>query len=269
MKLSKLALLGVALALIGICSGCNKLRARSELNKGTLAFRNAQYPQAVNHFQQAVSYEPNYVQARLYLATSYAVQYAPGGESTENVKIGEQAIKAFQSVLQLDPKNTDALGSIAQIYYSMKNFDNAKQYQFELMKLQPNNPDPYYWIGVLDWYPCYKRQTELRVKLRLDSPKNPKQPGILPPLPAKDRDQLAEQNGTLVDEGIKYLEKAIALKPNYANAYSYLNLMYRQKADLEADEDARMADLKKADELTTKALALMKASAAKPKATSG
>lgn len=269
MKLSKLAFLGMAMMLVGLCTGCNKLRARSELNKGTLAFRNAQYAQAVNDFQQAVSYDPTLVNARLYLATSYAVQYAPGGDNPENLKMGTQAIKAFESVLQLDPKNTNALGSIAQIYYNMKDFDKAKQYQLELMKLEPNNPDPYYWIGVLNWYPCYKRQTELRVKLKLTTPKDPKEPGVLPPLPEKDREQLAQQNGALIDEGIQYLEKAITLKPNDANAYSYLNLMYRQKADIEQDEDARLADLKKADDLTTKALALMKAAASKPKPSSG
>ncbi len=269
MRFSKLAFLGMAIMLVGLCTGCNKLRARDQLNKGTLAFRNAQYAQAVNHFQQAVAFDPTLVNARLYLATSYAVQYAPGGETPENVKMGEQAIKSFQSVLQLDPNNTNALGSIAQIYYNMKDFDKAKQYQLELMKIEPNDPDPYYWIGVLDWYPCYKRQTELRVKLRLTTPKDPKDPGVLPPLPENDREELAEENGALVNEGIQNLEKAIALRPNDANAYSYLNLMYRQKADIEQDGDARRADLEKANDLTTKALALMKAAASKPKPNSG
>lgn len=265
MKLKKLAPLGAVLVLLAVCTGCNKLKARSELNKGTLAYRNAHYAEAVEHFQQAVSLDPTLMVARLYLATAYAEQYVPGGDTPENIKMGQQAINAFQSVLKINPDDANAIGSIGQIYYQMKDFDKAKEYQMKLMKLQPNNPDPYYWIGVLDWYPAYKRQTELRVQLKLDRPKDPKQPGVLPPLPKKAREQLAQENGALVDEGIQYLQKAIDLKPNDANAYSYLNLMYRQKADLEPTEDARMADLKKADELTSKALALMKAAAQKPK----
>ncbi|MGH9471048.1 MAG: tetratricopeptide repeat protein [Terriglobia bacterium] len=269
MKLKKLAPLGAALVLLAVCTGCNKLKARDQLNKGTLAYRNAHYAEAVEHFQQAVSLDPHLETARLYLATAYAQQYQPGGDTPENVKMGQQAIKAFQSVLQLNPNDTNALGSIGQIYFQMKDFDKAKEYQTKLMKLQPNNPDPYYWIGVLNWYPCYKRQTEMRVNLKLDTPKNPREPGVLPPLPKKDREQLAQENGALIDEGIQNLQKAIDLKPNDANAYSYLNLMYRQKADIEPTEEARMADLKKADDLTTKALALMKAAAQKPKPSTG
>jgi tetratricopeptide (TPR) repeat protein len=265
MKLYKFAPVGVALLLVGLSTGCNKLKARDQLNKGVIAFRNAQFAQAVEHFQQAVSLDPSLITARLYLATAYAQQYVPGGESADNLKIGNQAIKSYEEVLQIDPKNTNALGSIAQIYYEMKNFEKAKQYQLELMKLQPDNPDPYYWIGVLDWVPCAKRQMELRQKLNLTVPKNPANPDTLPPLPKKAREELAQQNEALVDEGIKSLEKAIELKPNDGNAYSYLNLMYRQKADLEPTEEARQADLKKADELTQKALALMKAAAAKAK----
>lgn len=264
MKLYRLAPLGLALALVGLFStGCNRLKARDQLNKGVDAFRNAQFPQAVDHFQQAVSLDPTLVNARLYLATAYEQEYVPGGASSDNQKIGDKAIQTFQDVLKIDPKNTNALGSIAQLYYQMKDFDKAKQYQQELMQIEPNNPDPYYWIGVLNWLPCFKRTMELRTDLHLTTPKDPAKPDVLPPLPKKAREQLAQQNGTLVDEGIKALEKAIELKPDYADAMSYLNLMYRQKADIEEDADAREADLKKANDLVTKALALKKAAGAK------
>lgn len=267
MKVSKLApVCIVALALAGLSTGCNKLRARAELNKGVDAFRSAQFAQAVDHFQQAASLDPTLVNARLYLATAYEQEYVPGGATPDNQKIGDKAIQSFQDVLKLDAKNTNALGSIAQLYYQMKDFDKAKQYQRELMKIEPNNPDPYYWIGVLNWAPCFKRQMQLRTDLHLTTPKDPKNPDVLPPLPKKAREQLAQENGPLVDEGIQALEKAIELKPDYADAMTYLNLMYRQKADLEEDPDAREADLKKANELFTKALALKKAAGAKANA---
>jgi hypothetical protein len=59
-----------------------------------------------------------------------------------------------------------------------------------------------------------------------------------------------------VEEGIRDLEKAIELKPDDFNAMAYLNLLYRQKADLEVGEDARQADLRIADEWVAKALAI-------------
>jgi len=81
----------------------------------------------------------------------------------------------------------------------------------------------------------------------------------LPAFPAKARAELEEKNGPLVKEGVEVLEKAIQLKPNDFETMAYLNLMYRQKADLEADASARAADLKQAENWVDKALALKKA----------
>jgi tetratricopeptide (TPR) repeat protein len=262
MKRTTLIPISAALLLAGVCTGCNKLKARNELNNGVLAFRNSDFAQAVNDFQRAVSYDPTLLNARLYLATALAQQYVPGGNTPDNIQMGNRAIQAYQNVLQLDPKNTAALGSIGNIYYEMHNYDQAKAYQEKVMQIEPTNPDPYYWLGVIDWYQTYPRTMKLRVKLNLDKPKNPAKSQELPPIPAKDRDQLAQANSGYVQEGIQNLEKAIQLKPNYAAAYAYLNLLYRQKADIEASNDAREADLQKANQLSNKALALMKASSA-------
>jgi tetratricopeptide (TPR) repeat protein len=232
-----------------------------------MAFRNANFTEAIADFQKAASYDPTLLNARLYLATALAHQYVPGADTPDNIQAGKRAIAAYEDVLKLDPKNTNAFGSIGNIYFEMKNFDQAKVYQRKVMEIEPNNPDGYYWIGVLDWAIAYPRAMKLRADLKLDRPKDPAKSPDLPALPNKVREQLAEQNGPLVDEGIQNLEKAIQLRPNYASAYSYLNLMYRRKAELEASDDDRMADLKKADDLENKALALMKsAAAAKAKA---
>lgn len=260
-NLHKLAALGAAIALVAGLTGCNKLKARDQLNKGVLAFRNAQYAQAVDHFQQSVQLDPTLVNAKVFLATAMELEYVPGGATPENVKKGENAIQAFENVLATDPNNTNAIGSIAQIYYQMNNYPKAKEYQEKLMKIEPNNPDPYYWVGVLDYVPCQRAEMELRTKLKLTT-LNIKDHDSYPPLPEKARAQLEQQNGALVAEGIRMLQKAIDLKPNYGNAYSYLNLMYRQRAELATSKEDREADLVKADQLASKALALMKSAGA-------
>ena len=80
MKLHKLApLLGVLL-IAALSCGCNKLKARDQLNKGVGAFRNTQYQQAIDHFQKAIELDPSLLYARLYLATAYFQLYSPGGE---------------------------------------------------------------------------------------------------------------------------------------------------------------------------------------------
>ncbi len=262
MKVYKFALLGALMLLLAFSSGCRRLRARDQLNKGVGAFRNAQFQAAIMHFQQAVALDPTLLNAKLYLATAYFQQYIPGGESPENVKIGQQAIESFQEVLRADTKNANAIASIGQMYYYMKDFEKAKEFQERWVEVEPNNPVPYYWIGMLDWAIVFPRTQQMRKDLKIEFPKDPKNPSSLPPFPEKAREKLAEQNGPLVKEGVEVLEKAIQLKPNDFNTMSYLNLIYRQKADLEADAAAREADLKQADDWVSKAIAVRKAGGA-------
>jgi len=239
MKVYKFALLGALLPLLAFSSGCRKLRARDQLNKGVGAFRNAQFQAAIMHFKEAVAYDPTLLNAKLYLATAYKSQYIPGGESPENLKVAQQAIDAFQEVLKVDPNNTTAIASVAEMYYNLQKFDQAKEYQRHWLQVEPNNPVPYYWIGMLDWVTCYHRTAQMRKDLKIEFPKDPKDPGSLPPFPPKARADLDGEMGPLVKEGLEALEKANQLKPNDFDTMSYLNLMYRQKADLEADAAAR------------------------------
>jgi len=259
MKAYKFVLLGAMLLSLPFSSGCEKLRARDQLNKGVAAYRNAQFQAAIMHFKTAIGLDPTLLNAKLYLATAYMNQYIPGGESPENLKIAQQAIDSYEDVLKADPNNSNATASIAQIYYYEKKFDKAKEYQRRVLQADPNNPVPYYWIGVLDWAICFPRSQQMRKDLKIEFPKDPKDPGTLPPFPAKARAQLEEENGPLVKEGVEVLEKAIQLKPNDFDTMAYLNLMYRQKADLETDASAREADLKQAENWVDKALALKKA----------
>ena len=259
MKAYKLALLGALLLLLAVSSGCRRLRARDQLNKGVEAYRNAQFQAAILHFKNAVALDPTLLNAKLYLATAYFQQYVPGGESPENVKIGQQAIDAFEDVLKTDPNNPTAIASIAQVYYYMRKFEKAKEYQRHWMQVEPNNYLPYYWVGVLDWAIVFPHTQQMRKDLKIEFPKDPKDPSSLPPFPEKARAQLAEENDPLVKEGLEALDKAIQLKPNDFNTMSYLNLLYRQKADLEPNAAAREADLKQAEDWTEKALASRKA----------
>jgi tetratricopeptide (TPR) repeat protein len=262
MKHYKLAPICGVLLLALAASSCNKLKARDHLNKGVQSYRNAQFQPAIMHFKAAVALDPSLLNARLYLATAYAQIYVPGGDSPENKQAAQDAIDAFQDVLKMDNGNTTALASIAQIYYSMKKFDEAKKFNQRRIEVEPNNPEPYYWIGVLDWGIAFPRAQELRKNNDIDHAKDPAHPDQLPVIPEKLRKGLAEQNGPLVEEGLKALNKAIELKPNDADSMVYLNLMYRQKAEIDPDNDTRDADLKQAEDWVNKALAARKAGTA-------
>jgi len=258
MKPYKLAPLCGALLLALAACGCNRLKARDHLNKGVQDYRNAQFQPAIMHFKEAVRLDPNLLNARLYLATAYAAQYVPNGDSPDNKQVAQQAIDAFQDVLQRDPTNTTALSFIGQIHYGLKEFDKAKEDNMRRIKVEPNNPEPYYWIGVLDWAICFPRAQTLRKDHNLDMAKDAAHPDQLPVIPEKLRKGLAEQNASLVDEGLKALQKALDLKPNDVDSMAYLSLMYRQKSEIDPDNDTRSESLKQAEDWVNKSLELRK-----------
>jgi hypothetical protein len=86
-------------------------------------------------------------------------------------------------------------------------------------------------------------------------------------LPTKDKKvcaMLKDKNAATVQDGIDNLNKALQLRPDYDDAMAYMNLMYRERADIQCDDaDARTADLKAADEWLDKNMATRKAKAEK------
>src|ERR1700719_4364995 len=150
-NLRLLILAGVALALFSSV-GCNKLRARDQLNKGVQSYKNSKYEEAINHFQQAVELDPSLLNARMYLATAYAQQYIPGADSPDNNRMAEQAIEQYNKVLEANPsrdQRVNAAKGVAYLYLNMRKFDEAKKYYRMASAVDPNDPEPYYSVGVI------------------------------------------------------------------------------------------------------------------------
>jgi|ERR1700675_1898126 len=55
-----------------------QIHAREALLQGVPAFKNGQYEEAIQQFSHAKQWHPKLIDARLYLATTYALQYIPG-----------------------------------------------------------------------------------------------------------------------------------------------------------------------------------------------
>ena len=258
-----LTLAAVVLALFSSL-GCDKLKARDQLNKGVKAYKDKHYEQAIDHFQQSVRLDPTLINARMYLATAYVSQYIPGVDSPENLRTAQQAIDEYQRVIDANPsrdQKVNAAKGIAYLYLNEKKWDDAKKYYRMASELDPNDPEPYYSIGVIDWTACYQPRMEERAKLGMKpdehlSASNKEQ--------KKACEQLKPKNEPYIQEGIDSLNKAIQLRPDYDDAMAYMNLMYREKADVECDDAAaRTEDLKTADGWVDKTLAVKKAKAEK------
>jgi tetratricopeptide (TPR) repeat protein len=248
------------LALLLATTGCTKLRARDQLNKGVQAYKANKFEQAINHFQNSINLDPSLNVAKLYLATACAAQYVPGGDSAENLRNAECALENFKRVLETDPKNVLSLKGIASLYLNMKKFEEAKEWNRKAIQADPNDQDNYYSVAVIDWTQSYVPRTEARLKAGLTDPTTPL---------AKDKKLCAElstEHMDKVNEGIEMLNKSLEIKKDYDDAMAYMNLLYRERADYQCgDQAAREADLKTADEWVEKAKTTRQAKADKAK----
>jgi tetratricopeptide (TPR) repeat protein len=254
---ASLATLAALAFLVMATTGCNKLKARDLLNQGVAAFKNGQYDDAIEKFKKAKDLDPDLINARLYLATAYAQQYIPNAPSEENVKRGKQAIQEYEEILAKDAKNLNAIDGIGSILFQMagqpfdvKKFDESRSYHQKHIAIRPTDPEPYYWVGVIDWTLAFRANNEVRAEYNRSNIR--KQVRDTEPLPPKVRDQYAEKYAALVEEGIKSLDEAIKQRPDYDDAMAYLNLLYRRKADMVGSEQERAELLKEADDLVDK-----------------
>jgi tetratricopeptide (TPR) repeat protein len=243
------------LSLLPLITGCQKLEARDQLNKGVQAYTAAKYEDAINHFQRAVQLDPTYPSAQLYLATAYAQSVVPDLQTPENLKHAQLAIDGFKKVYDRDPKDIGSIKGIAALYLNIGKFDDAKAWQFKAIAVDPQDAEAYYTVGYIDWRQAYRNAVEQLGTQGLtdDGNGNAK-------MNKQTCQKLQQLNTPLVTEGLQYMQKAVDVRPNYDDAMSYMNLLNRRKADLECTNDvARKADVQAAVDWNSKAMGTRKA----------
>jgi tetratricopeptide (TPR) repeat protein len=260
MNLRNCAVAGLLAAAAFLSTGCSQLKARDNLNQGVTAFKSGNYSEAADHFKTAISLDPSFQVARLYLATAYVQQYVPGTETPENKKYATAAMDEFENVLKANPGPNEKLlatESMASLYYNMKDFKNAEDWNKKVVALDPKNKAAYYTLGVIPWTEFVQPDREARNAEKM-KPEDP-----APLKDAKDRDALKAKYWASLTEGIDYEKKALAIDPEYEEAMAYMNLLIRYRADLDDSKEQAAADVKEADDWVAKALQAGKTKAAR------
>jgi tetratricopeptide (TPR) repeat protein len=270
----KLSTTGAAL-LIGVLAlagtGCDKLKSRDHINKGAAAFKNAKYADAVEQFKQAAALDPSNPNARLYMGASYMVQWIPGAESPENMEFAAKAREQFNQVIEKDPDDkaalTTAYSSLGSMAYNqaqslpsdqkLAKFDEAAKWNKKLIEVDPQSKDAYYFLGVI----AYQKFHPAYVITGINEKMKPDEPG--PFKDKKTREELRNQYGAIIDEGIANLNKALEIDKEYEDAMAYLNLLIREKAYLLDDKDEYPKQIEIADKYLQQALDTRKAKTAR------
>src|ERR1051325_2787373 len=229
-------------------------QARQALNEGVQNFKNGEYDEAIVAFQRAKLLDPRMMNARLYLATGYASQYIPGAPSEKNQELGRKAVEEFRGVLDIDPQNLSAIDGIGSIIFQMagtpydpEKFQESRSFHQKHIQIKPEDPEPYYWVGVIDWTLSFRANNELRGRYNQEHLAD--QIKDTEPLPHDVREEYVRKYGAIINEGIESMVRAIKLRPDYDDAMAYLNLLYRRKADAVANPSERDDLLLMADAL--------------------
>jgi tetratricopeptide (TPR) repeat protein len=226
-------------------SGCGflqKLRARDNLNKGVKAFTEQKYSAAAQFFKKALDLDPSFETARMYLATAYTSQFVPGSTDPESEENARKAIETFEQVVDMaeDPANPNrnAMLSIASLYYQLKNYPKSKEWCNRVLEVDPQNAEAYYRIAVIDFDDSFEKTGIQGENVAYMSPEE------------------REETLANVEEALTSLEKALEIRPDYFDAMEYQNLLWREKAKFEEDEEAKAELIREADKVSLKALEL-------------
>ena len=239
MRVNKKWLVILALSAAIPLSGCGfitKLRARDALNKGVKAFVEQKYEEAAKLFEESIRLDPEFSVARMYLATTYTSQFVPGSPDPKSKEMADKAIQTFSEIVSSEPQNTNAMLSIASLYYQMGEYDKSKEWCEKIFSVDSNNAEALYRIAVIDFDDSNKKTG----------------------LQGENVEFLTEEDKahTLkdIDEGLSAIDKALKIRPNYFDAMEYQNLLWREKAKFEKDAKAKAALVLEADKVAQKAL---------------
>jgi tetratricopeptide (TPR) repeat protein len=262
MKLSQTRIAIVLAILVVTTSGCglvNRIRAKNQLNEAARAYREGHFSEAEQYSRRALELDPNSKTAPAFIARTIHAQYRAGVSTPENVAKANEAIQAYQRILERDPKNEEAYKAIAYLYGAIKEDDKLRQWisaRATDESVEPEKRSEAYVVLASKNWDCSFKITELPTnKSTTLAEGNRAVVSYKKPKEQKDFDTATQ----CVKRGLEEAENAIKLDPNSEAAWSYkTNLLLEAvklaemegKTDLKAQLDKqREAAQKKTNEL--------------------
>ncbi|MDD5543047.1 MAG: tetratricopeptide repeat protein [Acidobacteriia bacterium] len=115
--------------------------ARDEYDKGREELSKGSEPgKGIAHLEKAVQIDPNFLEAQVFLGTSYIDAHEL-----------DKAQKALQKALTINPKTPLALLALGEVYREKKNFQEAEKNLTEGLKLDDNSWQGHFTLGKLYW----------------------------------------------------------------------------------------------------------------------
>lgn len=264
---------------IAMGPGCDSFKEQVFHKKGNELYAAQKYDDAIKQYEQLLKINPKSWDGNYLTAVSYLALYHPGSEHPKDKEYADKGLAAFERTLELQapspeerekterfylsfldsagdkdkaiaylekqlatrPNDLALINQIATLYQKKGDFPKALEYFEKRANMDSNNKEAWYTLGVNCWARSYHGGLAVS----------------------------QEEREQVVDKGIQALERALQLDPDYFEALSYINLIYREKAKALAsvgkNAEAGQA-YAKADEYQKRAIDLRKSQAAKAKA---
>jgi tetratricopeptide (TPR) repeat protein len=236
MKLSQTGIVIVLAILVATSSGCgviNRIRAKNQLNEAARAYREGKFPEAEQHSREAAALDPDNKTAPMFIARTIHAQYRPGVQAPENIAKAQQAIDAYQKILDKNPQDDEAYKAIAYLYGAIKEDDKLRQWISQRAASDTTDAvkraEAYVVLASKDWDCSFKITEQPGVKTTtIDQGTNKATVSYSKPKDPKDYNQAQ----MCVKQGLAEAENAIKFDPNNESAWSYKTNLLLEAAKL-------------------------------------
>lgn len=258
------------MGLVLLSSGCDyarKIIAKDKLNQGAILYNQGRMKEAQQFFRDALSWDDKNAVGQLFLGATLVKDYK-NLSGDERTKVATEALNTYKKALELVGNNCrnrdNAISYIATIYDDLNQKEEWRNWILKRGEGECATKDiqatTFYTVAVNYWNCSYEQTTRYQDKGAQDPfhYRNMDYPAALP-----DK-QKAEACAT---KGLEYIEKALAIDPEYVDAMFYKGLLYRQQQMLTKEEPKRkeLGELAKKISDQASALQQKKEAAAKKK----
>jgi tetratricopeptide (TPR) repeat protein len=283
----------VSAAIAVLAGGCTQVRGRKRIQEANELYRRGKYTEAVALYEEAEGLVPDL--PTLWLNKGYTCRQliAPGGKDAESRRAAACALQAFRRLGELaprdpraaeltlatwsdiedfpalestflernrrDPNDVDVVRGLQDVYYRWGKWPEALKWSKRAAALRPDDAEAQYGVGTFVWQILSARGGGAEMATYDPwphaAPGSDRPPAVRPPPPFALNDVTGALRVDLADEGIAYLAKALARRPRYPEAMTYVGLLWRQKSfGLYADPIAWQGAVDEADTWQQKAL---------------
>ncbi|MFN7929083.1 MAG: hypothetical protein U0Y68_14280 [Blastocatellia bacterium] len=251
------------------CGYVYQIVGKDKLNQGILKYNQGKTDDAMKFFESASTFIPNKPDVWMCLgAVWYKRSRAGDASDTDRKQAAQKALESYTKALELAGNNCkirdNSIGYIATIHDELGNADENRNWLLKRAEGECATADikagTYYAIGVKYWNCAYEQSTRYADKQKVNS--EPFHVRNFYYAPDKEK-----FDGCLT-KAFEYIEKALSVNQEYAEAHSYKSLLYREKqkatsaeADRKKFNDEAEKEAKIAIDLTAKAKAKAEAEA--------